>query len=330
MSSNTEAIIYVTGILGTSHYADTLYSELKECIEVYTKEGKEKIILDFDSPGGTVNGIDTALNAIRACPIPIESYISGQCCSAAYYLASQTSKITAAGPNVTVGSIGVWSAYYCDKKYLENLGVEEVVVVSSGSPDKYPMNSEHFKKLEQPLVDKIMANFAHAVAAGRGIMPEDVLKNYGGGRVFLAEDALAVGMIDAIDNVENKKTEEKQGEKNMDEDQIVSILLSDPEAAIEVIKKTCDQNENIAMAVKSHLDLVLKAEEEKPAEAAGSSSPSAAKTNTRIEIKTKAPVMKDAGFGGTISIQNIDNRHPYLIQREKIMAAKTAAQRRAV
>lgn len=116
----------------------------------------------------------------------------------------------------------------------------------------------------------------------------------------------------------------------MDEDQIVSILLADPEAAIEVIKKTCDQNENIAMAVKSHLDLILKVEEENQPKTEDDEEPAAAKMHIHTESNTKASVINDSGFAGAVSIQNIDSRHPYLVQREKIMAAKTTAERRAV
>ena len=66
------------------------------------------ILLDIDSPGGTVNGTPELAQVVRiiAKDKHVYTFTAGQCCSAAYWVASQADVIYAT-PSATVGSIGV-------------------------------------------------------------------------------------------------------------------------------------------------------------------------------------------------------------------------------
>ena len=66
------------------------------------------VILDIDSPGGTVNGTPELAHAVATLSDSkhVYAFTSGQCCSAAYWIASQTDGIYAS-PSAIVGSIGV-------------------------------------------------------------------------------------------------------------------------------------------------------------------------------------------------------------------------------
>lgn len=65
------------------------------------------LILDFDSPGGMAAGNGAAAAAIQKCAAAgkrVIAYASGDCCSAAYYLASAADELHA-DPDSRVGSI---------------------------------------------------------------------------------------------------------------------------------------------------------------------------------------------------------------------------------
>ena len=72
----------------------------------------ESIILDIDSPGGTVTGINEASNFIKVASEkkPITAYVGGVGASAAYWLASAANEIVLDATS-RVGSIGVVVAY---------------------------------------------------------------------------------------------------------------------------------------------------------------------------------------------------------------------------
>jgi ClpP class serine protease len=86
---------------------------------------------------------------------------------------------------------------------MDQAGYEIKVIRSAVSPDK---NQAH---PYEPISEKAVANlqakadaagerFVSDVSRGRGVSIESVAKDFGGGRMMTASDALKAGMIDAI------------------------------------------------------------------------------------------------------------------------------------
>ena len=201
------AIISVTGplvryaglmsdISGATSY-DAIAKDLNKSAE---DQSISTIILEINSGGGTVTGCTELASHIRLLReaynrIKIIAYVDGQCCSAAYWLASACSKIYASETAI-IGSIGVQMISPDD----DEGGIK---FLSSQSPNKNaPATSKAGKEERQRIVDDLGEVFVNAVAEYRGVTREHVLENYGQGSVFVAKDALNRGLIDEITTME--------------------------------------------------------------------------------------------------------------------------------
>jgi signal peptide peptidase SppA len=160
------------------------------------------IVLDLDTPGGSCAGAPECAAAIRAARLkkPIIASVEYQACSAGFWLASSATEIVMA-PSAQVGSIGVFTMHEDLSKALEQLGVNVSVISAGkykteGSPVA-PLSPEARARI-QHLVNSTYGRFVADVATGRGITPAAVRAGYGEGAVVTAEDALALGMVNAI------------------------------------------------------------------------------------------------------------------------------------
>lgn len=164
------------------------------------------IVLDVDSPGGTVNGtLELAQAVIRADRAkPVVAYTGGDMCSAAYWVASAARKVVAVA-TATVGSIGVATVHYDRSASDAAKGVARSMI-SAGSykriaSDEKPLTEEGRAYL-QAQVDRLYATFVEAVAEHRKVDVATVLSNMADGRVFIGRQALAAGLVDALGDME--------------------------------------------------------------------------------------------------------------------------------
>lgn len=154
----------------------------------------DRIVLLFDSPGGEVSGLSEFAQVIRDCPKAVHAHISGHCTSGAYWLASQADAISASKTSM-IGSIGAFISFLKAK----DSGYEAITFRSSEYKAPEP-DTDAGKQEYQKLVDQIASVFEADVAIGRNVAVKTVQESYGQGRVFLAEEALAIGLIDGIEN----------------------------------------------------------------------------------------------------------------------------------
>lgn len=161
------------------------------------------IVIDIDSPGGSVDGVMEMASEIRAArqKKPIVAVANTLAASAAYWLGSQASEFVAA-PSASVGSIGVFAAHSDISEKLAAEG-ERVTLVHAGAHkiegNPFEPLSDEARGYMQELVDSYYDDFVVDVARGRGTKPADVKANYGGGRILRADKALEAGMIDRIE-----------------------------------------------------------------------------------------------------------------------------------
>lgn len=160
------------------------------------------IVLDIDSPGGSVFGLREVADEIRAArgSKPIVAVANAIAASAAYWLASQADEIVVT-PSGQVGSIGVYSMHENIREALAKAG-RDVTLISYG---KYKTEGNPFEPLSdearsasQAEVDAYGDMFERAVAAGRGVPIETVRESFGQGRMVMAKDAVARGMADRV------------------------------------------------------------------------------------------------------------------------------------
>ena len=160
------------------------------------------ILLDIDSPGGSVYGIQELGEEIYQARSkkPVTAIANSLAASAAYWLGSQASELYVT-PGGEVGSIGVIASHSDWSKANEMAGVK-VTYVTAGkyksemNPDE-PLSDEA-KAYEQDRVNEYYGAFTKAVARGRGVAIASVRDDMGQGRVLGADAAMAVKMVDGI------------------------------------------------------------------------------------------------------------------------------------
>lgn len=154
-----------------------------------------RVIFDFRTPGGSVNGTPEAARKIAMMRKETVAFTDSECCSGGMWLAAQCKQFYIT-ESAKVGSIGVWCAIIDKSKALEKEGVN-VQVFSAG---KYktmgamwkPLSDDEKAKM-QARVDKIHADFKEAVQAHRVIADE-----FMEGQNFFGEEAVAAGLVDGL------------------------------------------------------------------------------------------------------------------------------------
>lgn len=129
------------------------------------------VLLDIDSPGGTVAGTPELAAAVAALNErkPVYAFSSGLMCSAAYWIGSQARAVYAT-PSARVGSIGVLQVVVDESAALESRGIK-VEVFSAG---KYKSIGAPGTPLTDDQRDLISSNLAetakefHAAVLARG------------------------------------------------------------------------------------------------------------------------------------------------------------------
>jgi len=155
------------------------------------------IIMDYDSPGGQVAGINELANMIYAGrgTKKIVSYCSGLAASAAYWLASAGSEVVC-DATCQLGSIGTVIGF----KKAEDDTIE---IVSSASPNKrVDPTTDKGRAQVLEVADAITDVFARCVARSRGTDLENVLSNFGQGGVLVGEHAVSAGLADRLGSLE--------------------------------------------------------------------------------------------------------------------------------
>ena len=160
------------------------------------------ILLDVDSPGGGVDGIqELADDIFRARESKrIVALADVTMASAAFWLASQAHEIVGT-PSSQTGSIGVFGLHEDLSERAKMLGVKMTIVSrgkfkTEGNP--FEPLSDEAKEFFQKRVDAAYDNFVGAVARGRGVSVSEVKSGFGEGRALTAKDAKKAGLIDRI------------------------------------------------------------------------------------------------------------------------------------
>ncbi len=159
------------------------------------------VLLDIDSPGGGATESEAIYLSTRrlAAEKPVLAYFRGTGASGAYFIACGATRILAF-PSAIVGSIGVISARPIIADTLRRVGAGVLVTKTGpfkdlGAPWREPTEAERAK--EQSVVDAIFGRFTGAVSRARNL-DADGLAAVTTGEVWLAEDALALGLVDGV------------------------------------------------------------------------------------------------------------------------------------
>lgn len=156
------------------------------------------ILLDIDSPGGTVSGVPEVANTIRNSEKMVVSHTETLMASAGYWLGSGASGLFASS-SALVGSVGVFIPVADMRRMYEMAGVEmEIIKAGDLKGAAYPGTSLSQAQREdfQRSVTHVKGKFDDFVTSRMGVnsIPQSALQ----GQDFYGDQAVDVGLIDGV------------------------------------------------------------------------------------------------------------------------------------
>ena len=171
-------------------------------------KGVKAIILDINSPGGSVGAVQEIHSQImrirKAKKIPFVAVFGDVAASGGYYIASACDKVIS-HPGTLTGSIGVIFSFSNLESLFGKVGVKMETIKSGKFKDigsfSRGMTPEE-RTLLQAVIDDAYGQFLAAVAEGRH-MPADKVKPLADGRIYTGNQALQVNLVDQLGDSED-------------------------------------------------------------------------------------------------------------------------------
>ena len=204
------AIVPIHGVIGKrlnmfSKISGGISTELlkRDLQVVLDDESVDSILLDIDSPGGSVDGTQELAQIIfdARSVKPIIALANSTMASAAYWIGSAAHEVHISDDTTQVGSIGVVANHVDESKWEERQGFKTTEIVAG-----------HFKRIASSLapltqegkddiqakVDYIYSVFVTDVARFRDVSVETVLADMADGQTFIGSQAVDAGLVDGV------------------------------------------------------------------------------------------------------------------------------------
>lgn len=190
---------YIGSSSGTMGY-DGIEAQIKAAIDDPMVRG---ILLDVDSPGGEVAGVQEVARVLSNSTKPVWAHANEMAASAAYWLASAADKLVLT-ETAEVGSVGVLMAHADYSKSLTERGIK-VTLIHAGAHkvdgNPYTPLSDDVKAEFQTDIDQLRTLFATSVAANMGIPTAQVLATEA--RMYRGQQAVDEGLAHAVMSFED-------------------------------------------------------------------------------------------------------------------------------
>ncbi len=167
----------------------------------------EAIVLQVDSPGGTVDGTKVFADAIKASTKPVVTFVDGLMASAAAWIGTSATEVIASTGHDMVGSIGTMIQWADFTEAYKQRGIKLHTAYASDSTDKNRLlsnasESGNYTELITTMLDPVNSEFTGAVKANRSgkinLENENVLT----GKTYMAKDAIKHGLVDKIGSLD--------------------------------------------------------------------------------------------------------------------------------
>lgn len=178
---------------------------------IKTLAGKKEvkaIVLDINSPGGSVGAVQEIYSAVLRAKAetkkPFVARFGDVSASGGYYVASACDVIVAQ-PGTITGSIGVIFSVSNFEGLMKKVGMRSEVVKSGKFKDMGSMSREmtpEERKLLQAMIDDSYDQFVTAVAQGRKMDLEKV-KLLADGRIYTGRQGKEAGLVDKLGDLQD-------------------------------------------------------------------------------------------------------------------------------
>ncbi|MDU1891762.1 MAG: signal peptide peptidase SppA [Dysgonomonas sp.] len=206
-SDNVIALLYAEGSItdGDSREGITNKRYVREIEKLKNDENVKAVVFRVNSPGGSAYASEQIWKAISDLKEkkPVVVSMGNYAASGGYYIACNASKIIAQ-PNTLTGSIGIFGMFPNVEGLTKKIGVS----FDNVSTNKYsdfgnvtrPMRDDE-KAILQNYIERGYDLFLTRCSDGRGI-PKDSLDMIAQGRVWTGNQALKIGLVDALGDMD--------------------------------------------------------------------------------------------------------------------------------
>jgi protease-4 len=202
-------MIYAQGVISDGRGGGGLFGgegvgsdDIRHALRIALRDENIKaIVIRIDSPGGSALASEAMWQAVRhaAASKPIVVSIGAMAASGGYYLASASDTIFA-DPTAIVGSIGVVGGKFVLKDLFGKIGLNTQAFTRGRNADLFS-SSQPFNDRQRQMVTQWMketyTQFTQRIMTTRKGKIADIDK-IARGRIFLAANAKALGMVDEI------------------------------------------------------------------------------------------------------------------------------------
>lgn len=166
------------------------------------------LVLRLNSPGGTVTASDSIFHALSQFKqdrqIPVVAHFLDVAASGAYYVALAADEIIASPTSVT-GSVGAVMYSVNLHGLMEKIGVEDQTIKSGDKKDiGSPLRemTEEDREILLSIINGMRERFVGLVEQRRPGIEAGVLETIADGRIFSADQALRIGLVDRVGHLQ--------------------------------------------------------------------------------------------------------------------------------
>lgn len=202
------AVIYAEGQIYDSGKEGIVDSEFIKTVQKIRKDNTIKaVVLRVNSPGGSADASEQiwhAIKTLQADGLPVVVSMGNYAASGGYYISCCADYIYAE-PTTLTGSIGIFGTVPNVNKLMDKIGLD-IDGVSTNQHSDLTVNAVYKGMtaeemvLMQSMVERGYDLFTKRCAEGRGMSQEEI-KAIGEGRVWLGKDALEIGLVDELGNI---------------------------------------------------------------------------------------------------------------------------------
>lgn len=209
-ASDEIAVLYADGEITDDSGSGIVGTKMVKTIKEIAKDKNVKaVVLRVNSPGGSANASEQiwhAVKTLQAKGLPVVVSMGDYAASGGYYISCEADYIYAE-PTTLTGSIGIFGTVPNLGKLRDKVGIDIDGVGTNQHSDLQVnmvykgMNADEYR-LMQSMVERGYDLFTSRCAEGRG-MSQDAIKAIGEGRVWLGKEAVEIGLVDELGNIDD-------------------------------------------------------------------------------------------------------------------------------
>ncbi len=203
------AVLYAEGQIVDAGSEGIVEGKMIKAInKIHKNDDVKAVVLRVNSPGGSADASEQiwhAVKTLQAKGLPVVVSMGDYAASGGYYISCCADYIYAE-PTTLTGSIGIFGTVPNINKIREKVGLDIDGVTTHKHSSMttnmlYKGMNDQEHAMMQAMVERGYDLFTSRCAEGRG-MTQDAIKAIGEGRVWLGKDAIKIGLVDELGNID--------------------------------------------------------------------------------------------------------------------------------